>query len=64
MMSIKRQCSEAVALLAAIQACTYRTEKGAYRNGISVIPCRAEDFAVYIERARALLGVDEPRRRS
>lgn len=63
MMSIKRQCSEAVALLAAIQACVDRTHQADYRGG-GLIPCRAEDFEVYIERARDLLGVVDARRRS
>lgn len=63
MMSIKRQCSEAVELLARIQACVDRTHQRDYRGG-GLIPCRAEEFEVYIARARELLGVVDQRRRS
>lgn len=49
MLSIQRQCTEVTAALAAMQACVDRQGH--------VIPCRAEDFAVYIARARGLMGV-------
>lgn len=48
MMSIKRQCTELFNLMSAIQTCVDR-------NGW-LIPCRADDFAVYISRSRELVG--------
>lgn len=54
MMSIQRQCNEAVALLAAIQACFGR-------DGWP-IPCRAGDLMVYVERMRDLVGVPNQQR--
>lgn len=49
MLSVQRQCDELAALMAAIQTCIDRTGW--------VIPCRADDFKVYIARGRALVGV-------
>lgn len=49
MMSIQRQCTEVTTLLAALQGCVDRQGH--------VIPCRADDFAVYVARARAAMGV-------
>lgn len=49
MMSIQRQCIEATTLLAAMQGCVDRQGH--------VIPCRAEDFAVYVARARDVMSV-------
>jgi hypothetical protein len=55
MMSINRQCDEAMQLLAAIQTCVDREGW--------VIPWRAADFQVYVERAREQVGVvNVPRR--
>jgi len=55
MMSMQRQCNEAVELLAALQACFGR-------DGWP-IPCRAEDLKVYLERMRNLVGVPNTQRR-
>lgn len=49
MMSMQRQCNELIDLVAAIQTCVNRQGW--------LIPCRAEDFAIYIARGRLLVGV-------
>lgn len=49
MMSMQRQCAEVTELLASIQACVDRQG--------NVIPCRAGDFATFISRGRAHMGV-------
>lgn len=55
MLSTQRQCDELVDLMAKIQACVDRTGW--------VIPCRGDDFKVYIERGRGLVGVTDRVRR-
>lgn len=50
MLSVTRQCTELFQLMLAIQKCFDREG--------SPIPCRAEDLAVYLERARDQVGVD------
>jgi hypothetical protein len=49
MKSITQQCNEVTGILEQLQACVDR--RG------NVIPARADDFAVYINRARAMMGV-------
>lgn len=62
MKSINQQCDEAMALLAAIQTCVDRGDQDEYRGG-GLIPCRAAEFEVYIERARHLVGVVTTKKR-
>lgn len=56
MMSTERQCNELVDLMQKIQACVDRKGR--------VIPCRADDFFIYVDRGRDLVGVVNIRRRS
>jgi len=56
MLSENRQCNELVALMQAIQTCVDR-------DGW-LIPCRAADFAVYVERSRDAVGVANYKQRA
>jgi hypothetical protein len=60
-LSIERQCNEAMELLAAIQSCVDRGKQDAYRGG-GLIPCRTDEFEVLIQRTRQLVGVVDVKR--